>query len=74
MLQINSTLVQKLFNVHKSIRCFDVNISMDKAAIVDDENKCSFFDMRSKKLLFQVKNEILFSNIFIKCLFCILGI
>lgn len=54
MLQVNSTLAQKLFNVNKSVRCFDVNISMDKAAIVDDENKCSFFDMRSKKLLFKV--------------------
>lgn len=60
MLQVNSTLVQKLFNVTKSVRCFDVNLSMDKAAIVDDENKCSFFDMRSKKLLFQVQNETLF--------------
>jgi hypothetical protein len=54
MLKVNSTTVQQLFNVNKSIRCFDVNISMDKAAIVDDENKCSFFDMKSKKLLFQV--------------------
>lgn len=54
MLKVNSTIVQQLFNVNKSVRCFDVNISMDKAAIVDDENKCSFFDMKSKKLLFQV--------------------
>jgi len=49
--------VQQLFNVNKSVRCFDINISMDKAAIVDDENKCSFFDMQAKKLLFQV-NEL----------------
>lgn len=54
MLQVNSSLVQQLFNVNKSIRCFDVNISMDKAAIVDDEHICSFFDIQSKKLLFQV--------------------
>lgn len=54
MLRVNSLVVQQLFNVTKSIRCFDVNISMDKAAIVDDENMCSFFDMKSKKLLFQV--------------------
>lgn len=54
MIQINSLMVQQLFNVNKSIRCFDVNISMDKAAIVDDENKCSFFDIQSKMLLFQV--------------------
>jgi len=54
MLQVNSTLIQQLFNVTKSVRCFDVNISMDKAAIVDDENMCSFIDIRSKKLLFQV--------------------
>ncbi|XP_027848854.1 intraflagellar transport protein 122 homolog [Aphis gossypii] len=53
MLHVNSLVVQQLFNVNKSVRCFDVNISMDKAAIVDDENKCSFFDMKSKKLLFQ---------------------
>lgn len=54
MLRVNSTLIQQLFNVTKSIRCFDVNITMDKAAIVDNENKCSFFDMQSKELLFQV--------------------
>lgn len=54
MLHVNSLVVQQLFNVNKSVHCFDVNISMDKAAIVDDENKCSFFDMKSKKLLFQV--------------------
>lgn len=54
MLRVNSTLVQNLFNVNKSVRCFDVNISMDKAAIVDDENKCSFFDIQSKELLFEV--------------------
>lgn len=54
MLQVSSTLVQQLFNVTKSVRCFDVNISMDKAAIVDDENMCSFIDIRSKTLLFQV--------------------
>lgn len=53
-LQVNSTIVQLLFNVTKSVCCFDVNISMDKAAIVDDENKCSFIDIHSKKLLFQV--------------------
>lgn len=55
MLKINSILVQQLYNVTKSVLCFDVNITMDKIAIVDDENKCSFFDMHSKKLLFQVK-------------------
>jgi len=54
MLRINSTSVQQLFNVNKSIRCFDVNMSMDKAAIIDNENICSFFDIKSKKLLFQV--------------------
>lgn len=54
MLRVNNTLVQQMFNVNKSVRCFDVNISMDKAAIVDDDNKCSFFDMHSKKLLFHV--------------------
>lgn len=54
MLQVNNTLMQQLFNVTKSVHCFDVNKSMDKAAIVDVENKCSFYDMRSKKLLFQV--------------------
>lgn len=54
MLKVDSTIVQQLFNVNKSIRCFDVNISMDKAAIVDDDNVCSFFDIKSKKLLFQV--------------------
>lgn len=54
MLQINITQVQQLFNVHKSVRCFDVNISMDRVAIVDEENKCSFFDIRSKQLLFYV--------------------
>lgn len=55
MLQVNSILIQQLFNVTKSVRCFDINITMEKIAIVDDENKCSFFDMQSKKLLFQVK-------------------
>jgi len=54
MLRVNSTLVQQLFNVNKSICCFDVNLSMEKAAIIDDESMCSFFDMKSKKLLFQV--------------------
>lgn len=57
MVRINSTLVQKLFNVNKSVRCFDVNISMDKAAVVDDENICSFFDIQSKKLLFHVSSK-----------------
>lgn len=57
MLSVNSLLVQQLFNVTKSVRCFDVNISMDRAAIVDDENKCSFFDLKSKKLLFQVNQH-----------------
>lgn len=55
MLRVDSTLIQQLFNVTKSVRCFDVNISMDKAAIVDDDNVCSFFDMQSKELLFQVR-------------------
>jgi len=54
MLQVDSILVQQLFNVSKSICCFDVNISMDKVAIVDDEKKCYFFYIHSKKLLFQV--------------------
>lgn len=54
MLRVNSTFLHQLFNVSKSIRCFDVNLTMEKVAIVDDENKCSFFDMQSKKLLFQV--------------------
>jgi len=54
MVRVNSLVVHQLFNVIKSVRCFDVNISMDKVAIVDDENNCSFFDMKSKKLLFQV--------------------
>lgn len=54
MLQVNSVLVQQLFNVKKSVRCFDVNLSMDRVAIVDNENKCSFFDIHTKRLLFQV--------------------
>lgn len=72
MLQVNNIFVKQMFNVNKSVRCFDVNISMDKAAIVDDDNKCSFFDMHSKKLLFQV---ILIKHNFqtISCTFYILG-
>ncbi|XP_050537912.1 intraflagellar transport protein 122 homolog [Daktulosphaira vitifoliae] len=53
MLKINSSKVNLLFDVTKSVRCLDVNISMDKITVVDSENKCSFFDIRSKKLLHQ---------------------
>ncbi|XP_050423327.1 intraflagellar transport protein 122 homolog [Adelges cooleyi] len=53
MLRIDSTMVQQLFNVNKSVRCLDVNLTMNKAAVVDSDNKCSFFDVHSKKLLYQ---------------------
>lgn len=43
-----------LLKLTNSIRCIDLSMKRQKIAIIDDKNKCSVFEINSKKLIYEV--------------------
>ena len=59
--QIQSIFINNMFQIEilklpHSIRCIDLNTKHQKIAVIDERNKCSVYELSSKKQLFEESN------------------